>query len=364
MMSMFPKDTKVLILYNKIFDYRIPIWNILAEQCDLTVAYCEGKDKSGCNFKRIALKEPYRLGPFSFHKENIYKLAKQYDVVIALGNIKWPKYTSLAFRKRKFKFATWSIGVSASYTKGYDAITRWDWIRDIFYKAADACIFYTDYAVKKNLQRGFDPKRMFVANNTVEVLPLNPNIAKDSLLFIGTLYRQKGLQLLLDAYSNVNKMHPDLPQLVIIGGGDEFEAIKEWIEFNNLEDKIHLLGPIYDKELKRSYFQKAIACISPNQAGLAVLESMGYGVPFITKQNAITGGEIFNITNGKTGILLNSDNELETVLHQIAEHPYRFEEMGKNARAYYTAHRTPEIMAQGILDAISSMLENNYVSKT
>lgn len=355
---MIDSKTKVLILYNKLFDYRIPIWNILADKCDLTIAYCEGKDQSNeCNFKTIRLKDPKFYGQIAIHKENIFNLAKQYDVVIAIGNIRWLKYATLAFRHRKFKFGVWSLGVSASYEKGYDAVTKWDWIRDIFYKAADACIFYTDYVVKKNMQRGYDPKKMFVAHNTVKVLDPKEGIKKDSILFIGTLYPQKGLQLLLESYKEANSEKEHLPDLNIIGGGSEYDNVKNWIESNNLQNKIHLLGPIYDKDIKRDYFQKAFACISPKQAGLSVLESIGYGVPFITRKDAITGGEIFNVINGETGYLLNKDSEFVDILKDIADNPQKYQMLGHKSRKYYLENRTPEIMAQGLYDAIDYMLD-------
>ena len=355
---MFPKETKVLILYNKLMDYRIPICNLLAKKCDLTFAYCQGKDSDGCDFKKIRLQDPRIIGPFTIQRENIYKICKDYDVVIALGNIKWPKYATLAFRPRKFKFAVWSLGVSASYDKGYDIHSGWDWLRDIFYKACDACIFYTDYVVRKNLKRGFKPEKMFVANNTVKVLDLKEGVEKNSLLFIGTLYRQKGLQVLLDAYKKAYGQTDKLPELNIIGGGDEFETIRNWIIQNNLDGKIKLHGAIYDKAKKREFFQQAYACLSPKQAGLSVLESLGYGVPFITRKDAITGGEIFNITNGETGFLLDDDSEFVDKLIDISKNPDKYIEMGQKGRAYYLANRTPEIMERGLSDAIDYMVNN------
>ena len=148
-----------------------------------------------------------------------------------------------------------------------------------------------------------------------------------------------------------------MPQLNIIGGGAEYDSINSWITDHHLEHKIKLLGAIYDKEVKRDYFQRAFACISPLQAGLSVLESMGYGVPFVTMHNAFTGGERFNIEHNVNGILLKNENELSDVLVSIAQSPERFREMGENAYKHYHSNRTPELMAQGVIDAIEFMLK-------
>ena len=355
---MIPPDTKVLILHNKLMDYRIPIWNLIAKTCDLTVAYCEGKGHDGCDFKTIRLKEPHRIGPLAWHPDNIRKLCKGYDVVIISGLTRWIKYMLLPFGPHKFKTAIWALGVSASYSKGFDQHHTWDFVRDFFYKKNDACIFYTDYVVRKNLKRGYDGKRMFVAHNTVQVLPLLPDVAKDSILFIGTLYKAKGIQTLLNAYKSAYGKRSDLPTLNIVGGGEEYGQIEAWINDAGLNDKIIMHGSIYDKAAKRDLFQKAYACISPNQAGLSVLESLGYGVPFITRKNAITGREIFNISDGKTGLLLDDDSQFETAIIDIAANPDKYIGMGQKAINYYQDNCTPEIMAQGLIDAIDFLASN------
>lgn len=350
---------KVLILYNGVQDYRVPILNIVADKYDLTIAFNEGKapKQEDVNFKIIHLKQPKKLGPLIIHRENISKLCDDFDAVISIGELQRVKFAYQAFRPfRKFKYAVWTIGVSASYTKHYDEVTKWDWIRDIFYKKSDACIFYTDYPVKKNIIRGYNPETMFVAHNTVQVLPLLSDITKDSILFIGSLYKEKGIQILLDQYIAAYNINDNIPKLNIIGGGTEYDSIKKWIENNNLGHKIHLIGPVFDKTIKRQYFQQAYACISPLQAGLSVLESMGYGVPFITTANAYTGGERFNIINGENGILLDDANDLSQIILDIADSPEKYLQMGQRSYKHYCEKRTPQIMAKGITDCIEYML--------
>lgn len=344
---------KVIILYNKIFHYRIPVWNELAKMCDLTVTYSEGDgkvpDDMEVNFKIMHL-PVRRFKSFVFQEANIRQLVKNYDAVIAYGNIAWLKYSTLPwFNNTPVIYHT--IGVSASYGKKFDEHKEWDRIRAFFYSKADALAFYTDYPILKYAQLGIPKERMFVAPNTVAVHPVEGEVKKDSILMIGTLYREKGLQSLLDAYLAV-KDECALPELNIVGKGPDYEPVKEWIETHQMGHFVKLRGAIYDINEKAKYFARAFAVISPKQAGLTVQESMGYGVPFVTTRNAITGGEILSIHDGQDGVLMNDVSELPAVLKDIALHPERFIAMGQAARKYYNEHLTPQLMAKGFWDAI------------
>lgn len=355
------KETSVLILYNYLFHYRIPIWNLLAEKYDLKVIYSyPAKEEiiKQCNFETeyIPVKAWSKL---LYHEKSIAKLAKNYDVVLSDGQVTFIDYSWLAMRRRNYKLIYWCIGAPASYGRHYgDASKGYFMVNDFFHKKADAMVFYSDVPIDLHVKRGYKRDALFVANNTVQVEKIDINWeGKDSLLFIGTLYMEKGLQQLLDAYKAASSQNPDLLSLTIVGGGNQFDVVKNWVVDNNLTEKIHLTGPIYDQHEKAQIFAKSIACISPLQAGLSVLESMGYGVPFITSSDAITGGEAFNITNEETGLRLDDITKLTDVITEISANPQKFIEMGKKAYSHYWTCRRPEDMAKGLSDAIEYVLK-------
>ena len=345
---------KVLILYNKLFHYRIPVWNVLSKYCDLTVAYSIGDgsipNDMTCHFRTMYLPSKIYANRFVIQRDNIHKLVKDYDVIVAYGDIAWLKYSTLSwFNNNKVVFHT--LGVSASYSKGYDQHKKWDKIRAFFYKRASALAFYTDYPLEKYEKLGIPRERMFVAPNTVSVAPSQITAKKDSILMIGTLYREKGVQLLLDAYFSLRDKIC-LPHLYIVGNGPDYEIIKDWVISNKMTDIIHLEGAVYSVSEKAKYFARAIACISPKQAGLTVLESMGYGVPFVTSSAAITGGEILNIHNGEDGVILNDEKDLVKVVEDIAVNPTKYFLMGQKAKNFYDNNRTIDHMANGLWQAI------------
>ncbi|ARN56289.1 glycosyltransferase family 4 protein [Sedimentisphaera salicampi] len=349
---------KVLIINQNIAEYRIPILNLLSEYYELTFLHTEPK-KYGTKLKfKEKVVANINLPFFSFLKVNLHKYCNQFDVVISEANIRYLDRDMLIINPfRNYKWIGWGIGVSASYDKKFDQNNKFDCVRHFIFKKADANIFYSDYPVEKYISAGFSKESLFVANNTTEVFyDESVNYEKNSILFVGTLYKQKKIYELLKAYKEAAETVNDIMPLNIIGGGEEFENIKSWISQNKLEDKVSLLGPIFDQKLLAKYFRSAYACISPGQAGLSVLTSMGYGAPFVTVKDAITGGEIFNIKNGENGILYNNHSELPDIIKNIAERPDLYVEMGLKAREHYVKSRTPEQMAGAIRDAVDYVI--------
>lgn len=345
---------KVIVLYNQLFHYRIPVWNLLAKKCDLTVTYSVGNGdlpngiKADFEIKHLPAKRVLRR--FVIQKAHIRKLVRKYDIVVAYGDVAWLKYSTLPwFNKTKVVYHT--LGVSASYDKSFDSHHEWDKIRKFFYSKANALAFYTSYPIDKYASMGIPREKMFEAPNTVEVRPIADKVEKDSILFIGTLYRQKGLQTLLEAYLSLRDIK-GLPFLRIIGKGPDADSIKQWIDENNMGELVQMMGAIYDIDEKAKYFAKAFACISPQQAGLSVLESMGYGVPFVTSKGAITGGELFNVHNEIDGIIMDNEGQLLNVVKDIAENKDKYIEMGEKAQLFYNENRTPQHMADGLWNAI------------
>lgn len=356
------RKIKVIKLESTIKHYNVPVYNIINQKYDFTVLYFEKSSDSAiedCEFKTIYVPSK-QISKFTYIKGNIAKICKDYDVVIALDSINIINYFTLGFKPHNFKLLYWGIGVPASYTRHYgEAGKMYYMVSDCMEKRADALILYAQEAIDLHLKRGFKGPKMFVAPNTTSVLKreVKPE-AKDSIMFIGSLYLEKGLQILLDAYKAAYEKDQSIVKLNLVGGGKPLPMIKQWVKDNNLEEGIQVLGPIYDNEAKADLFQKTLACISPLQGGLSVLESMGYGVPYITDANAITGGEAFNIKDGQTGLRVEGMNaeKLKEIILDISSNKQKYIAMGQNAYEHYWSCRKPEDMAQGVIDAIEYTL--------
>lgn len=353
---------KILLIQDVISNYRVPVYNIIAKQFDLTVLYSNGKVPDGIEFDTIYA-ETYKKGPFTIFRKNLSNILKGFDVIIFPYD---PMQVSILFAMfkakivKKQKFISWGIGVPASYNVKYDSPRKTSKLCYFLAKLCDASVFYSDYPKNKYAAMGVSREKMFVAHNTVEIYPYDEDLSaytsKDIFLFVGSLYKQKGLGVLLEAYITALRQDSEIPSLYIIGGGTEYDEIASFISENQLEQKVILKGPIYNEQVLSTYFLRARACISPNQAGLSVQKSMGYGVPFVTKKDAITGGEIFDIENNIRGVLYQDDSQLVDILLDINNNPQKYLKMGRNGKMFYRKNRTIQIMAQGVIDAVNYVI--------
>ncbi len=356
-MSYGQQKKRVLIIQSLIPHYRVPVFNELAKHVDLTVVYDKGTVPDGAEFGIVKI-DTIRIKHFPhIHKKNILHMAKKYDAVISMLDGSFLTTRLLCWLRGKTKLILWGIGVAAGYNTRYDSSQETSEKYFKMIQKADAALFYSQYPVEKYSTLGEAKEKLFVANNTVRVLPIEKK-DKDSILFVGSLYKAKKIFELLEGYKKARELCGHLPKLVIIGGGDDSADVSKWVNDNGMTDDVVLTGAIYNEEVLSDYFSHAIMCISPDQAGLTVLQSFGYGVPFVTHKDAITGGERLNIKNKENGLLIDSFDEIADVICDCAKNKNAYIEMGNNAKHFYDENRTVEHMVSGFLEAIAFVTNN------
>jgi glycosyltransferase involved in cell wall biosynthesis len=350
---------KVLILQDTLSSYNEAVYEILSEKYDLTLAYANKLEFKGSSKFKIVKLECTKFLNIIYIKNSFFKYCEKFDVVIFSADLHYFSFCLLPFLSNKsFKTISWTLGIRASYKLRYDLVRKkkfLDYLYGIVLKKCDALIFYMSQPI--DFWGNFlKPENIFVAHNTIKVNTqlVSKNVKKDTLLFVGTLYKEKKIYELLNAFliaKNNNSTTTTL-KLEIIGDGVEFNNIIEFIKDNNLENYVLLRGKISNETELAEAFNRSILCISPDQAGLSVLMSMGYGVPFVTRMNAITGGERLNILNGENGILYMNEINLIEILTDAYLAPEKYSHMGIKAQDYYINHATIDMMALGFEQAI------------
>jgi glycosyltransferase involved in cell wall biosynthesis len=148
---------------------------------------------------------------------------------------------------------------------------------------------FRDYGLKNPIayiENGIQEKYLSVkgnAKNFRQQYSIDPD--KHILLFLSRISPKKGLPMLVEA---INFIGADFANwLLIIAGIDEFDHKKDvetQIKQLNLEDKIRIIGPLFD-QAKKDAFEAADLFILPSYSEgspMVVLDSLAAGVPVIT----------------------------------------------------------------------------------
>ena len=173
----------------------------------------------------------------------------------------------------------------------------------------------------------------------VEVIPdpITFDVDQGSLLLskrviaVGRYVYQKGFDLLLQAWSNVEKQNLEW-ELVIFGMGER--APYEKMIDNLLIDRnrCHLYGPTDD--IKREYLNSSLFVFSSRFEGfgMALVEAMTCGLPVVSFDCPCGPRDI--ITNNEDGILVDKGNicELANALVCLMNEPDKRKQMAHNAR--------------------------------
>lgn len=340
----------ILIGYNYILHYRVPLFNKLSERYEVTVLHSGKKMVTDQDLYREIIVPVYKIGPIHLQPGLIKELINpKYSVVIVLFDVAWlTTLISVISRNKKRKFILWGAWITNNRFANY--------VRLNLTKIADANIFYTHQAKMDFIKMNINEEKLFVANNTFDVgiqLHSYTNKLKNRILFVGSLDERKQNDILINAFKNIISKIPKNIILTIVGDGLQFNSLVNLVASLNLKNRVEFLGRINNNDLLKEQYKNAIVSVSFGQAGLTVLQSLGYGVPFLTKKNAISGGEITNIKNNYNGILCEDNiKSLEDNLIKLCSDIPLARKLGENAFNYYLRYCTIENMAQGFIDAI------------
>lgn len=342
---------KILILQNKILHYRKPFYNEIGKEYEVTVLHSGEISVNANDCYKELIKSNLKIGPFYLQNGVLTEVnSRKYDYIVAMFDLRWiNNILAFFFHSKHNKFIWWGAWITK-----FNIANK---VRVALSKKADGNIFYTEEAKQDFLKAGVKPELLFVANNTFDVgarYKCFENSIKNSILFVGTFDKRKQNDILIEAFANVQDIIPQEIKIVFVGDGVEKEYIESLVNRSNLQNRVIFAGKINDPEKLISYYKTAYFGISFGQAGLAVLQSLGYGVPFVTKVNAISGGEKSNIKHLQNGYLCEDSSEaLEETLVKLCNDLQLCRTLGRNAFDFYEKHCTIEKMAVGFKEALT-----------
>jgi glycosyltransferase involved in cell wall biosynthesis len=176
------------------------------------------------------------------------------------------------------------------------------------------------------------------------------------ILFLGNLFRNKGLHVLLDAMG----MLPYNTCFLTVAGDltvdrPYVKSIKNQVGRLNLHNNVSFTGPLNGDDLVQKLKESHILAVPSfyEGYGMAYLEGMGFGLPSIATTSG-AAGEI--ITDGRDGFLISPGDSvtLSQYLRMLSQERDRLLTMSLNAFRRFNSHPTWQITCEKILNFLQS----------
>lgn len=207
------------------------------------------------------------------------------------------------------------------------------------------------------ISSGVKKEKVILLPNTVDIDKFRPPSKKEKvllrrknnldpntiyLLFVGRLVKRKGIDLLLNAWSDILEMNieKDIKLLIIGEGGNRKDSIENML--NNEVDALGIKGKVEflgEKENISVYYKCSDIFVFPSRregSPNVVIEAMATGLPVITTK---LPGTKDIIDNNKNGILIDVDDEhrLTKEITDLLNGKEKRIELGNTARRFVEA---------------------------
>jgi glycosyltransferase involved in cell wall biosynthesis len=178
---------------------------------------------------------------------------------------------------------------------------------------------------------------------------------RDTLLFVGRLTKQKGLDLLLRALAKL----PAAVSLDVVGDGDERTPLETLAGELGVAGRVRWHGSKPQQALV-DFYRSATALVVPSAdegLGLVAVEAMLCETPVVAFES---GGLPDVVQHDRTGLLVSerSPDALATAISQMLSRPDRGQALGAAGRMHALATFAPESVARRYIDIYRAAIES------
>jgi glycosyltransferase involved in cell wall biosynthesis len=179
---------------------------------------------------------------------------------------------------------------------------------------------------------------------------------KITFLTIGQLIPRKGIQFLLDACKSLTQNNEQNFTLLIIGEGEQRKELENYVNENNLQTCVKILGAMDYSQLG-SYIQKSDVFVFPTLEdiwGMVVPEAMAFGKPILCSKWA---GSAEMVVEGENGYFFDPHNPeaLAQLMQQFIDNPDLILSMGQKSQLLMSRY-TPQTASQLFIEVTSLVL--------
>lgn len=361
--------------------YRVPVFRALSQRpgIDLKVYYGDranspsSVEQDDFEAEMVHLNEK-RIGrhPIIWHKPQWQCASRKVcDSLILTWDL---HYTSLIpgllrARANGVRTVLWGHG----YSKQESAWRSWP--RSRVAALADALLFYNEPTAKQFIDSGWDPKRIFVAYNTIDQSPIqqarrhwldrpdelerfkreNRLDQGPAIVFVSRLDPNNRLDLLIESLPKLTERFAGLQAVIIGKGDDERQRLEAMAQQQQVTPSVRFLGPIYDEQKLAPWLLSAELFCYPANIGLSILHAFGYGLPVVTSdRTSAQNPEIVSLRHDENGLIYEDGraDRLAQAIGRVLDDPSLRARLSQEAYKTATQTFSLERMVDGMEAAV------------
>jgi glycosyltransferase involved in cell wall biosynthesis len=345
---------KVALLTEIPAPFRVPLFNALAEQVDLRVFFLAARDPRRTHYRvhEDEMRFDYRIldgrelsrgGRWLVVSRGTRRALREFrpEAVIVGG---WNQPAMWLARRRGRPTFVW---VESTLRDERPGLAPLEWLKRRFVRSATGAIVPGEASAAYVRSLGVPDEQIHVAPNAVDTSIFGiGRRAHDGcvFLYVGRLDREKGVDLLLQAFEGVTG------ELLVVGGGAENERLREAAGRG-----VSFLGKLDRDDLPRVY-AGADVLVLPSLSepwGMVLNEGAAAGLALVATD--AVGAAFDLIEDGGNGLRVPAGDvpALRGALLKFASDPDLRERFGARSRELARSF-TPEAWAAGVLEGLKA----------
>lgn len=226
-----------------------------------------------------------------------------------------------------------------------------------------AIIFATADMEANNIRKlGFKNPISIVPNGLeIESYACRPNssieVCKKRVLYISRITPKKGVDLLIEAWAEVSKKHPNWT-CAVYGNGEEdyINQLKKMVTSNSIDNSFSINPPIFGDDKYKAYIESSLFVLPTHSEnfGMVIAEALSCGLPVITT----TGTPWASLQDSQSGwwIDLSTEMLIETLDEALSKSSHDLFEMGQRGALMVHQNYNYIEVAKKIMDAYKWVL--------
>ena len=181
--------------------------------------------------------------------------------------------------------------------------------------------------------------------------------AGTNILYVGRMSEEKGVSVLISAFSNISKTHENI-RLILVGDGPALPEYRELVRKNEIQEKVTFTGYQSESHISNFYsvadiFVHPAVCNEP--FGITLLEAMASEVPILVSNV----GSLAQIVKN-AGIIFNKGDisDLTNKLTSLIEDEEKRVALSKNCKSIVDLYSDEKVL-KTLIDTYRQLNNNN-----